>query len=98
MTCKTKGLNELSGPPYIEINPQDASVYGIKDKDLIYVYSRRGGITISAKVTDRVRPGVVFIPLHYAEAPVNVLTINALDRYTKTPAFKVCAVGFKKAG
>ncbi|MBU0548013.1 MAG: formate dehydrogenase subunit alpha [Candidatus Omnitrophica bacterium] len=98
MTSKTKGLNDLSGPPYIEINPQDASLHGIKDKGLVYVYSRRGGITISAKITDRVRPGVVFIPLHYAEAPVNVLTINALDRYTKTPAFKVCAVGFKKAG
>ena len=81
---------------YIEINPDDASKYGIKDKGLVYVCSRRGGITLPARITDTIRKGVVFIPLHYAQAPVNVLTLDAFDRYTKTPAFKVCAVEIKK--
>jgi formate dehydrogenase (NADP+) alpha subunit len=97
-TSKSKGLNELAGLPYIEINPIDAEKHGIKDGDLIYVCSRRGGITVSARVTSGIREGVVFIPLHYSEAPVNMLTINAVDRYAKTPAFKVCAVGIKKVG
>jgi len=96
MTAKTKGLNELAGPPYIEINPDDAKKAGIKDKDLVYVRSRRGAVTVPAKITDTIREGVVFIPLHYAQAPVNALTLDAFDRYTKTPAFKVCAVGIKK--
>jgi formate dehydrogenase alpha subunit len=96
MTAKTKGLNELAGSPYIEINPNDALKYGIKDKDLVYVRSRRGAITVPAKITDTIREGVVFVPLHYAQAPVNALTLDAFDRYTKTPAFKVCAVEIKK--
>ncbi|HAZ10711.1 MAG: formate dehydrogenase subunit alpha [Omnitrophica bacterium GWA2_41_15] len=96
MTAKTKGLNELAGSPYIEINPNDALKYGIKDHDLIYVYSRRGAITVPAKIVDTIKEGVVFIPLHYVQAPVNVITSDAFDRYTKTPAFKVCAVGIKK--
>lgn len=58
--------------------------------------SRRGTITAKAWVTERVKPGVVFIPLHYMENAANRLTNAALDPLTKTPEYKVCAVQLDK--
>ena len=36
--------------------------------------------------------GVVFIPMHFAEAAANLLTIEALDPLAKIPEYKACAV------
>ncbi|MCX7913625.1 MAG: molybdopterin-dependent oxidoreductase, partial [Thermodesulfovibrionales bacterium] len=93
MTKRVKAIDAIAGQPYIEINPQDAQKLNIKDNDLVKVASRRGEIKIKAKVTDTVKVGEVFIPMHYAEAAVNVLTNDmALDSVTKTPEFKVACV------
>jgi formate dehydrogenase major subunit len=35
---------------------------------------------------------VVFIPMHFAEAAANMLTIDTLDPMAKIPEFKACAV------
>ena len=35
--------------------------------------------------------GVVFIPMHFAEAAANLLTIDALDPLAKIPEYKACA-------
>ena len=78
--------------------PEDAKKLGIKDKEPVKVSSRRGDIQVKALVTDRIKPGVVFIPFHYAEAAANVLTNPALDPVAKIPEFKVCAVKIEKAG
>ena len=45
-----------------------------------------------ARVTDRIKPGVVFIPFHFAEAAANALTNSAFDPVAKIPEYKVCAV------
>ena len=50
-------------------------------------------VSVSAKTT----PGVVFIPMHFAEAAANVLTIDALDPLAKIPEFKACAVSIQIA-
>jgi trimethylamine-N-oxide reductase (cytochrome c) len=41
------------------INPKDAEARGIRDGDLVLVYNDRGSVVCVAKVTERVRPGVV---------------------------------------
>ena len=43
----------------IRINPKDAEPRGIKDGDIVKVYNDRGAVLCVAKVTERVRPGVV---------------------------------------
>ncbi len=53
-------------------------------------------IFAKALVTGRVKPGVVFIPLHYVENAANRLTNAALDPATKTLEYKVCAVSLKR--
>ena len=56
------------------------------------VAPRRGEIELSVRVTPRLRPGVVFIPFHFAEAAANALTNAALDPDSGIPEYKVCAV------
>ena len=56
------------------------------------VSSRRGSIVLRAWVTQRTTVGVVFIPMHFAEAAANLLTIDALDPLAKIPEYKACAV------
>ena len=54
--------------------------------------------TIQARVrlTDRSQPGMVFGTFHFAEAPINQLTNDALDSVAKIPEYKVCAVRLEK--
>lgn len=76
----------------IEINPMDAEKLGIKDKSMVRVRSRRGEINVSAFITEGVPEGTVFIPFHYSDAVVNLITSPNLDPVAKIPEFKVCAV------
>lgn len=97
MTKRSAGLSDLAPVCQVEINPIDAANLGLAENDAVQVRSRRGRITVFAHLTQRVAPGVVFIPFHYAEAAVNKLTQNALDPIAKIPELKVCAVKLEKA-
>ncbi|MDN3696246.1 formate dehydrogenase subunit alpha [Vibrio cortegadensis] len=91
MTRKTKGLNNLAGPRAM-ISVADAEALGIKNGQPLRVSTRRGSIEIDAFVTKRMQKGVVFIPFHFVESPVNRLTTTATDPHAKIPEFKVAAV------
>jgi assimilatory nitrate reductase catalytic subunit len=52
-----------------------------------------------AHVTDTIRPDTVFAPFHWGGlASANALTDPTLDRHSKMPAFKVCAVALERVG
>ncbi|KHD26287.1 formate dehydrogenase [Vibrio caribbeanicus] len=91
MTRKTKGLDNLAGPRAM-ISVQDAEALGISNGQRLRVSTRRGSIEIDAFVTKRIQQGVVFIPFHFVESPVNRLTTTATDPHAKIPEFKVAAV------
>ncbi len=59
--------------------------------------SRRGEIVVKIMITDRVDPGMVFMPFHFKETNVNKLTNPAYDPIAKIPELKVCAVKLEKA-
>jgi len=80
----------VSGP-YVEINPADAQRLSVNEGVSVRVFTRRGTITLPARVTNRVPEQVVFIPFHFVEASANELTNPALDPTAKIPEFKVCA-------
>jgi formate dehydrogenase major subunit len=96
MTGKVDGLNQIAGESYIEVNPEDAYKLDIKNGDKVTVSSRRGSVTVKAKVTDIVSDGIVFMPFHYADGAANYLTNNVIDPTAKIPEFKVCAVSINK--
>lgn len=90
MTRRTKsGIAEPEN--YIQISPEDAQKLGIEDKQPVKVSSRRGEVEVKAKVFPVV-PGVVWMPMHYEEAPTNLLTIDAYDPECGITEVKVCAV------
>lgn len=95
MTGKTQGLNELTGDSYVEISPDMASRYELKEGDMISLATRRGRIQTSVKITDIIEDEVIFMPFHFAQG-ANVLTNTALDEIAKIPELKVCAVRLEK--
>ena len=91
MTRHSK-LDELYPEARLEIHPMDADIHGIADGMPVRVTSRRGEVVLRASVTEKTTVGVVFIPMHFAEAAANLLTNDALDPQAKIPEFKACAV------
>ena len=50
----------------LEIHPFDAEERGVRDGDLVALASRTGEISLHAKITERVQPGVVYTTFHHA--------------------------------
>jgi anaerobic selenocysteine-containing dehydrogenase len=66
-------LPALAPDPFVEIHPEDARAHGIAAGDVVVVESAHGQLELVARVTGGTRPGAVFVPSGYNEAPVNVL-------------------------
>ncbi len=92
MTRKTEAIEEICPEGFAEINPADAKRMAISDKDWLKLTSRRGEVKIRAKLTSRSQEGTIFVPYHFVEAPINMLTLNNLDRLSRSPEYKVCAI------
>lgn len=76
----------------LEIHPSDAELRGIKDGERVSLTSRKGEITLQAKITERVQPGVVYTTFHDPETGANVVTTEYSDWATNCPEYKVTAV------
>ncbi len=75
---------------YVEINPADARNAGIKPGQRVVVESQRGALVAKAFVTHSIRPGQVFLPMHYEAT--NRLTRGHFDPQSRQPSYKNCAV------
>ncbi len=85
--------NEIWHEEYVlEIHPADAEARGVRDGFWVAVKSRKGEITLRARVTDRVAPGVVYTTFHHPETGANVVTTEYSDWATQCPEYKVTAV------
>lgn len=96
MSRNSAVLAGIHNEAYVEISLPDAGNYDISEGELISVSSRRGSIRIRARISPIPKPGVVFIPFHFAESAANRLTINALDPECKIPELKVCSCKIEK--
>ncbi len=96
MTRNSAAIDEFESDAYIEISNEDAEKLGVENGDRVKVSSRRGVVETYARVGDRVAPGYLFMPFHYAESPANRLTHDALDPEAKIPEYKVTAVSLEK--
>jgi len=96
MTRRSSSLVKYLNEAYMEMNPDDMKRLNIADGEKVRVSSRRGSIVIKAVASERVFPGLVFIPFHFAEAAANMLTNDALDPVAKIPELKVCACRVEK--
>ncbi len=61
---------------YVEIHSDDADNLDIVDGDRVQLTTEHGEMHTTAKVTDRVAPGSLFLPLHAESAPPMFITRN----------------------
>jgi len=90
------GMDAIYSYETADISIADAREMGIEDGDMVVVESRRGKVTVPARVTDVIPKGMVWMTFHYREGNCNWLTNNVGDMVTKTPEFKACAVNVVK--
>ncbi|HEY8092566.1 MAG TPA: molybdopterin-dependent oxidoreductase [Acidimicrobiales bacterium] len=74
----------LEGSPFVELDEVDASARGIGDGDAVRVWNDRGALTLPARLSKRLRPGVVAVPFgwwsdqHGGQGTANSLTNDGL--------------------
>ncbi|SIO59252.1 bifunctional nitrate reductase/sulfite reductase flavoprotein subunit alpha [Paraburkholderia phenazinium] len=100
-TGKIPMLNKLNARPFIEIHPEDAAALGIAAKDRVEVRSRRGRAVLPAVVTERVRAGSCFAPMHWNDVfgddlCINAVTHDAVDPISQQPELKFCSVALTR--
>jgi len=91
--------------PTVTMNAADLARRGIAAGDLMSVASVRGAVTLPAEAGDDVRPGQVFLAMHWGSAHlggagargINAVTLPALDPVSRQPELKHCAVRISKA-
>jgi predicted molibdopterin-dependent oxidoreductase YjgC/Flp pilus assembly pilin Flp len=96
-TRRVRALTVAMPEPFVEVHPDLARRHGIDDNDVVELRSRRGRASFRARLTTAIRPDTLFAPFHWGGTQaVNQLTNPALDRHSKMPAFKACAVAMQK--
>ena len=97
-TGKVNKLNQHIAQPYIEIHPKDADARGIKEGQVIEVETIRGKNQVKAQITEDIKQGVCFMPMHFGKilgstfGRANSLTNTLVDARSKEPDFKFSAV------
>ena len=81
------------GGPFVELDAHDAKERGIEEGDTVRVWNDRGSLTLTARVTGRVRAGVAAVPFgwwgddHREAATANSLTSDTLTDWGGGVAF-----------
>jgi ferredoxin-nitrate reductase len=101
-TGKVSRLMTHTPSPMLEINPIDAFKIGIDNGDIVVVSSKNGEVRVKAKVSDAIKVGVVFLPMHWGKQlendlnRTNNLTNTLVDPISKEPDFKFTIVSVAK--
>ncbi len=80
----------------LEIHAHDAQERGIVEGDWVGVQSRMGSTVLRARISSRVKPGVVYTTFHHPLSGANVVTTENSDWATNCPEYKVTAVQASK--
>ncbi len=100
-TGKVNKLNQHIKESFVEIHETDANARNIKQGDIVRVYNSRGEVRVAANITNSIKPGLIFMPMHWGKIlgsdlnRVNNITNNLVDPKSKEPDFKFSAVQFE---
>ncbi len=97
MTQKVGAIRQKQRRNFVEMHEQDAAGLGVADGDDVTVATRRGELTVQARVGQRTRPGALWMPFHFVDEPTNRITNDAFDNVTRTAEYKVCAARVTQA-
>ncbi len=76
----------------LDLHPDDAGRYGLRDGQGVTVESRHGRARLVVRVGEQTAPGQVFCSFHFPASGVNRLTSGVADTVTSCPEYKVTAV------
>lgn len=96
MTRRSASLGILDHDA-LEVHPEDAARAGVADGDRVVVESERGVAYATARVTDRVQPGTLFLSFHFPETQANAVTSDVRDGVTGCPEYKLTGVTLRRA-
>ena len=92
-TGKSPRLSGHIKEPFVAMHAHDAGTVGVEDGDLAVVSSALGELILRVEVSDGMRPGQVFVPMHWnaqyaAMNGVGTLIDPAVDPVSGQPEFK----------
>lgn len=92
-TGLSANLSSHRAEPYCEIHPQDALKYGIQDAGLVKVKSQWGSCVLRAQLSQNIRRGQVFAPIHWndqvaSDARIGKVVNPVVDVISGEPEFK----------
>ncbi|MBR2514688.1 MAG: formate dehydrogenase subunit alpha [Halomonas sp.] len=91
MTRRSQALDALEPVAVASLSPGELYRLGVSPGEKLTITTRRGTITLTARMDPNIPDGMVFVPFAYVEAAANLLTNPALDPYGKIPEFKYAA-------
>jgi assimilatory nitrate reductase catalytic subunit len=95
-TRRSYKLNALNPEPLLEIHPETAEKFGVEDKSLVQVQSKRGNVVVRTSFKPSIRKDTIFTSFHWGDLQsVNRVTNPVLDPICKMPEFKVSAVNIR---
>jgi formate dehydrogenase major subunit len=97
-TGRSAGVDYLLPEESLEVHPDDARSWGLRDGAWARMSSRRGSVRIRVQTTDRSPRGTVFSSFSFNDVPVNILTGSGYDPVTDTAELKVCPVRLEPDG
>jgi len=101
-TGKVNKLNLHISHPFLEIHSADASKRNIRDGDSVTIKNNGGEVAVTAKLSNDIKKGVVFLPMHWGKiltenfARANNLTSSLVDPISKEPDFKFSVAEVEK--
>nr|WP_298058557.1 formate dehydrogenase subunit alpha [uncultured Halomonas sp.] len=98
MTRRSAVLDALEPEAVASLSPGELNRLGVAPGESLTITTRRGTITLAARVDPNIPDGMVFVPFAYVEAAANLLTNPALDPYGKIPEFKYAACRLTRGG
>jgi nitrate reductase NapA len=99
MTMRVPELYRAVPEALCYMNPADAKAKGFKQRDLIWVESRRGKVRarVETRGRNRVPRGLIFVPWFDEKVFINKVCLDATCPMSKQTDYKKCAVKLYKA-
>ncbi len=91
MSRRSKTLDRDCPEAFAEINPRDAERLSVWEGDLVELESKltKRSIRLRCRISEDSTEGIIAVPLHFSEAPVNLLTLPRLSPELKDIPVKV---------
>ena len=86
----------IASKDVLEVHPKDALKKGVKDNEMVRIFSERGSVNIPIKYSKNVKRGILRTTFHQPEVFINFITGSIGDKETLTPEYKVVAVDFER--